>query len=488
MNKTNKMIHVQFSTPLQSRKEMMNGESYVVYPVIMMTEGVHAGSGGPTLYTADELFTYHWTWNGVPVSIDHPKDDDDTPISCNDPQVYNKQVIGTIFNTVFEDNKLKAEVWLKESVLNSLGADVIRSLESGTNLEVSTGLFSDIQDVSGKWEGETYNAVATNIRPDHLALLPGGIGACSWEDGCGIRANKGEEMKKDSLKYFTEENSFNLKILEQEMEYTQLVEAASVLVDSLDNDQYHYYVRKLYSDFIVYAVYPRTGNVGRIYYKRNYTIDNGKLSFDGDPVEVVIKETIETVTNKKQEEQNKEEGMGKTMEECCPATVDELIKNNDNFMEEDREVLLAMTEESFAMVINKAKPIEKKEEKEEKEEEIEVNEKEEETNEEEKKMTFDELLANADPEVAESIRNGHRIFQERKQDLVKKIIAHEANSFSEDDLKTFSFDYLEKIASFIPEKKGTNYIGNAGSYQNNPDENPDEGVLPDMDFDFSSKE
>ena len=33
----------------------LNGEVFTVYPVIMLTEGVHSGSGGATLYTAEEL-------------------------------------------------------------------------------------------------------------------------------------------------------------------------------------------------------------------------------------------------------------------------------------------------------------------------------------------------------------------------------------------------------------------------------------------------
>jgi hypothetical protein len=253
----------------------------------------------------------------------------------------------------------------------------------------------------------------------------------------------------------------------------------------------------MYPEFMVYTVRPRRGSTGAKTYKRNYSVDNsGKISFSGDPVEVVIKETIETVNNKgnKKQKNNKEESMAKTMEECCPKKVDELIKNNENFTEEDRDVLLAMTEDAFAMVINKAKPIEKKEKvnDQEPEKKPETNKKKEPENKEEKeekKMTFDELLANADPDVAESIRNGHRIFQERKNDLVQKIFNHEGNKFTEDELKVFPFDHLEKLASFIPEKKGANYVGNAGVFTP-PVDNDDtsEGVLPDMDFDFTAKE
>ena len=46
--------------------------------------------------------------------------------------------------------------------------------------------------------------------------------------------------------------------------------------------------------------------------------------------------------------------MVKTMKECCPDKVDELIQNNANFSDEDKDTLLGLTEEGFAMVINKS--------------------------------------------------------------------------------------------------------------------------------------
>lgn len=40
-----------------------------------------------------------------------------------------------------------------------------------------------------------FKRIARNLNPDHLALLPGGTGACSWEDGCGVRANERKDLK-----------------------------------------------------------------------------------------------------------------------------------------------------------------------------------------------------------------------------------------------------------------------------------------------------
>jgi hypothetical protein len=69
---------------------------------------------------------------------------------------------------------------------------VIPAVESGQKLEVSTGLVLDAVAPGGAFRGRTYNATARNVRPDHLALLPGGRGACACDDGCGLLANAGE--------------------------------------------------------------------------------------------------------------------------------------------------------------------------------------------------------------------------------------------------------------------------------------------------------
>ena len=53
-------------------------------------------------------------------------------------------------------------------------------------MEVSTGLFTENVQANGVFGGKAYHAIATNYRPDHLAILPDQIGACSIEDGAGL--------------------------------------------------------------------------------------------------------------------------------------------------------------------------------------------------------------------------------------------------------------------------------------------------------------
>jgi len=164
------------------------GKPHLVVPVVMMVEGVHNGSHGPLLHKIDELGKYPEVWNGIPVVLDHPTVDG-VPVSANHPDIVDNVMLGRVYNTYVEDNKLKSEVWFDEERLSEVAPEVYEALNNGKLLEVSVGVFSDEEEVEGEWQGEKYVAVAHNHRPDHLAVLVESVGACSIKDGCGLGVN-----------------------------------------------------------------------------------------------------------------------------------------------------------------------------------------------------------------------------------------------------------------------------------------------------------
>lgn len=183
------------------RQEQHQGRNHLVVPVVMMTEGVHAGSHGPLLHLGEDLAKFPAAWNGIPVAIQHPQEDG-KHVSANDPSVIDEQVVGRVFNTYFEDGKLRAEAWLDEESLKKISPLTLGYLRQGKPLDVSLGIFTDEEMIVGDFKGERYEGIARNHRPDHLALLPGGKGACSWSDGCGVRANEefiGSEKPLESI-------------------------------------------------------------------------------------------------------------------------------------------------------------------------------------------------------------------------------------------------------------------------------------------------
>ena len=184
-----KFLAIMRAAPEAIRHEDRDGKDHLVVPVVALVEGVLFPSNAPTpeLALASEFGKEPASWDGRPVLIDHPKTESGTPISANSPEVWDDKVVGQMFNTVLDGKKLKTEAWIDVEKAESLGfADDLARLESGATVEVSTGAFVETDDRAGTFDGDDFIGVWSDVKPDHLAILPEGvIGACSVEDGCG---------------------------------------------------------------------------------------------------------------------------------------------------------------------------------------------------------------------------------------------------------------------------------------------------------------
>ena len=149
-----------------------------IAPVTIMVEGVHHGSHGPLYWASHILRENTPKWNGVPVCFDHPMANGQ-PVSIK--RKSKDHIIGYVRRPYFDESKqgIRAEV--------EVNADLLTQVQGIR--EVSAGVFSDEQYTSGTWNGEQFEACSITMEPDHLALLTTQRGACSWEDGCGIRNN-----------------------------------------------------------------------------------------------------------------------------------------------------------------------------------------------------------------------------------------------------------------------------------------------------------
>jgi hypothetical protein len=161
----------------------LDGKSYLTGSVVMAKEMVMNG----LMYTKEELKRAVPGWNGRPVTVGHPKSDDGAFITANDPKILDETQIGFIFDAYYRDtdNKLTANVWLDASKLDKF-TDVRDAITNERTLEVSTGLFLDLITEEGVHSGKKYKGKAVNHLPDHLALLPNEVGACSVADGAGF--------------------------------------------------------------------------------------------------------------------------------------------------------------------------------------------------------------------------------------------------------------------------------------------------------------
>lgn len=181
--------HDQVNNLLASdvRNESFDGDDYAVFPVIMIKHTVVNGS----LVEVDDLIAE--SWNGVPVTVNHPSIDGND-VSANHPEVLSKFEVGRIFNARLDGDKLKAEVWVNVDKANQKFPDLLTQMKT-KDMDVSTGYFALDIPKEGTFNNKDYTNQHKDIKPDHLALLPDTAGACSFEDGCGIRANEEKTIK-----------------------------------------------------------------------------------------------------------------------------------------------------------------------------------------------------------------------------------------------------------------------------------------------------
>jgi DNA-binding transcriptional ArsR family regulator len=343
------------------------GREYFVVPVVMMREGVHSGSRGPLFHSIDELGKYVASWNGIPVMISHPKKDGNF-VSANSPEVLEESKVGFVFNSHVDegDDRLRAEAWLEKARLKSISPKAFKKINKKEPMEVSVGVFSDEIEEEGEYNGEAYTAIAINHRPDHLALLPDEIGACSLEDGCGVRTNSKSKKGGNNVKDFKEaiklvnEKGFNINEFTLHKDgYCEIVESVRLKLNSMDDSTKYHYLEELYDDAVVYAVSFSEG--GRKLYRQEYQIVDDQVSLMGEPVEVIKKVNVtfeaNTIKRTKFNTNKKSDSMSKPCAQCVKVKVDALISNTLTVFEEsDREYLETLSEDKLDKLIPKETP------------------------------------------------------------------------------------------------------------------------------------
>jgi hypothetical protein len=427
-------------------------KKHLVVPVTMIVEGVLNGSNGPLLHLAQDFGKFPEAWNGIPVVINHPEVNG-MNVSANSPEVIEAGKVGTIYNSRIENNALKAEVWLEEAKLALVSPDCLSAIGLKQSIEVSVGVFTEYESTPGTYNGVEYTAIARNHRPDHLALLPGGIGACSIADGCGIRVNSKKKGESNDMLNVTHEQRQQF----QQMKYSVIgivdnsssglkekLEELRNLVNSLDvpstgeevGGVYHY-LEEAYDTYLIYEKYDGKGESK--YYKQNYqfNVDGGEAAFVGDPIEVEKKIEYEAVMQTNNLLIRTKNIKTKSMENekctpCVKAKVDALIANAaSKFTEEDRSVLETLSENVLDRMIPEAPK------------EIQVN------------------LSAADQAALDF---GRLQLKERRDARIATITANTAEGiWTPEILANMDDDTLERVAkSTKPKAVAVDYSGNAG--------------------------
>lgn len=250
--------------PKGCRVDTLEGREYTVVPMVILTEGVHTGSQGALYYPSEELSKTPAVWNHKPVVVYHPSMNGESVSAC-DPVIINSRKVGIMLNTKFEGGKLKSEAWIEKPRAEVVDNRVMEAVDNKKVMELSTGMFIDVEETTGTWKGEDYTGIARNFRPDHLALLPDQIGACSVADGAGFLRNAvlvGNEMSFGNIS-------------------SQLMAALRKKFNVNADSGPFVWVADVFSNFVIYE---KDGKLWRLGYMSN---DSGVTLSDETPTEVV---------------------------------------------------------------------------------------------------------------------------------------------------------------------------------------------------------
>jgi len=158
-----------------------DGKSIVV-PGVMALAGVM----NRALLPREEIEKSVAAWNGIPLVLRHPmKDGVHVPMATPGA---NTVQIGYVTNVRLDGLKLRADYCFDSDALTRIpeGGTLVTRLKSGQMLEQSTAYKHDFITNSGIHKGRAYDGIQRNIEPDHVAILPDQLGACSIFDGCGV--------------------------------------------------------------------------------------------------------------------------------------------------------------------------------------------------------------------------------------------------------------------------------------------------------------
>lgn len=165
------------------REERIGRRAYLVAPVVAVVAGVLNGA----LLPVEEVDKLPDAWNGRPLVNDHPHNEDGY-MSANAPGVLEGAWLGQVFGAYVEDDRLKGEAWFDLEMAESVpgGSAILNRLRRGEIVETSTAYWCRIESTEGEFNGKPYSGIQRDIVPDHLAILPNAVGACSIKDGCGV--------------------------------------------------------------------------------------------------------------------------------------------------------------------------------------------------------------------------------------------------------------------------------------------------------------
>lgn len=492
------------------RRAELEGRPHLVVPCVMLVEGVINGSQGPLLYPKEENGKDPSAWDHMPVVVYHPEQDGKF-VSARTPTWLNARKVGVVLNTRHDD-KLKTEAWFDEERTKEVDLRVYQAIIDRKQVEVSTGLGLDVETKAGVHNGVEYKGIARNHRPDHLAILPDQVGACSIKQGAGLFANAAKEPESAQLVFARSvERTLRLVGVDLASNVLSFSQTSRMLSDALAGK---YGEKGKYWDGWITEVYPSSvifcSPDGKCWAQK-YAATETSVTLSGEAVEVIRTMQYVSKDGKTFAMNSAGEFLEPQVETSVPVPVPPkessmpldkkkhvtgLIGNG--FEESDRAWLEALPDAQLEKILPAAKvpdpvvpvqtpPVVPA-----------AN-----AAAVQPQLTLDQLVANADPATQAAFADMKASHEREKKILVEKVKSAPNNQFPEQVLANMALPNLRAIAALIPDQQaqipggfydlntaipgvGGAYAGAAGAITSNAtlDEPP---LPPEMTFNSPDK-
>lgn len=305
MGQKSKRIHVVAA--VNAKNVSKTGELFVIRNVCGVVDGMVMNR---VLYPGDQCAKAAPTLEGKVAPVGHPKNDAGQYISANSADALLNAYAGAVCKQArHEGGRTVTDLHIKIPAANAHpgGKKVVEWCEAAINganpapMHVSTGLVAAMVEQSGESNGQPYDRIATNIQYDHLALLPGGIGAGTPEQGVGmfndgtddlqevetfvVNAEPEDQRTKGLMRHL-------FRLLGNSSGDISFDQISSALASQLGGDAW---LREVFDRYAVWT--DRDGK----HFKQDYAVgSDGSVAFSGQAVEVTRKVKYEPITNRQE--------------------------------------------------------------------------------------------------------------------------------------------------------------------------------------------
>lgn len=125
-----KLVTLTRSADFTILRKQFDGRSHLVVPVTILVEGVHVGMSAERIFYSSEVLSHiPQKWDDTATLEDHPLDENGNAVSANSVSVQESKVIGRLYNSHFDNNGLKCEIWIDENKAKAVSPDFMQALE-----------------------------------------------------------------------------------------------------------------------------------------------------------------------------------------------------------------------------------------------------------------------------------------------------------------------------------------------------------------------